>query len=314
VRERSDTGKDRRPTNWFAFSVIRFHGSTRELLERTDLLRSVFLEGTAPAGLKIETPRRDGDHSGLTLALEVRELSVSFGGVHAVSHVSFELRRGGILGIIGPNGAGKTTLFNVIAGDITPTSGSVAIKGVDCTRLPSRQRPRLGVARTYQKARTFEGLSVADNIYLALAGHRRRHRVVWRTAADRSLRAEAERVAESVWLGDHIETDAGELAHGQKRQLELGMAIATEPDVLMLDEPASGLSRGEREHLVELLEALPEKVTVLLIEHDMEVAFRIADRVVVMADGEMVTAGSPEAVRSDPRVHEIYLGSEAETS
>jgi len=245
--------------------------------------------------------------------VQVSSVEVAFGGLLALRGIDLDAAQGERLAILGPNGAGKTTLFNVIAGDITPTGGSVAIKGVDCTRLPSRRRPRLGVARTYQKARTFEGLAVADNIYLALAGHRRRHRVPWRSATDRALRAEAERVAESVWLGDHLETDAGQLAHGQKRQLELGMAIAAEPDVLMLHEPASGLSRGEREHLVDLLEALPAKVTVLLIEHDMEVAFRIADRVQVMADGETVTVGDPEAVRADPRVHEIYLGSEART-
>ncbi|GAB3998974.1 hypothetical protein GCM10029992_26410 [Glycomyces albus] len=139
----------------------------------------------------------------------VRSVQVAFGGLLALRGIDLDAAQGERLAILGPNGAGKTTLFNVIAGDIGPTGGSVAIKGVDCTRLPSRRRPRLGVARTYQKARTFEGLSVADNIYLALAGHRRRHRVPWRTAADRALRAEAERVAESVWLGDHIETDAG---------------------------------------------------------------------------------------------------------
>jgi branched-chain amino acid transport system ATP-binding protein len=124
------------------------------------------------------------------------------------------------------------------------------------------------------------------------------------------MRAEADRVAESVWLADRGAVLAGALAHGQKRQLELGMAMATEPDVLMLDEPASGLSRGERERLVELLEALSSEVTVLLIEHDMDVAFRVAQRVVVMADGVTVTAGSPAQIQRDPTVREIYLGAE----
>jgi branched-chain amino acid transport system ATP-binding protein len=244
------------------------------------------------------------------LVVQVSSAVVAFGGLLALGGIDLDVAQGERLAIIGPNGAGKTTLFNVIAGDITPTSGTVAIKGVDCTHLPSRHRPRLGVARTYQKARTLDGLTVIDNIYLALAGHRGRHRVPWSSRVDRRMRAEADRVAESVWLADHRAVLAGALAHGQKRQLELGMAMATEPDVLMLDEPASGLSRGERERLVELLEALSSEVTVLLIEHDMDVAFRVAQRVVVMADGVTVTAGSPAQIQRDATVHEIYLGAE----
>lgn len=245
------------------------------------------------------------------LVAQVRSVVVAFGGLLALGGIDLDVARGERLAIIGPNGAGKTTLFNVIAGDITPTSGTVAIKGVDCTQRPSRHRPRLGVARTYQKARTFDGLTVADNIYLALAGHRGRHRVPWRSPVDRRMRAEADRIAESVWLAGRWDVPAGALAHGQKRQLELGMAIATDPEVLMLDEPASGLSRGERERLVELLEGLPDEVTVLLIEHDMDVAFRLAGRVVVMADGVTVATGPPGQIQRDPTVQEIYLGAEA---
>jgi branched-chain amino acid transport system ATP-binding protein len=245
------------------------------------------------------------------LVVQVRSVAVAFGGLLALRGIDLDVVRSERLAIIGPNGAGKSTLFNVIAGDVAPTSGLVAIKGVDCTYLPSRKRPQMGIARTYQKARTLDGLSVVDNIYLALAGHRRRHRALWKTTVDRRMRDQASLVAESVWLADSLEAKAGALAHGQKRQLELGMAIATEPDVLLLDEPASGLSRGEREQLVELLEALPVDATVLLIEHDMDVAFRVAGRVVVMADGETVAAGPPDQIRADPTVHEIYLGTEA---
>jgi branched-chain amino acid transport system ATP-binding protein len=205
----------------------------------------------------------------------------------------------------------KTTLFNVIAGDVKPTDGSVVIKGLDCTELPSRHRPRLGVARTYQTARTLDGLTVRENLYLALAGHRGRHRVLWRSAIDQAMDDEAGTVAEKVWLADWTDVPAGLLAHGQKRQLELGMAIATEPDVLLLDEPASGLSRGERERLVELLETLAVDATLLLIEHDMDVAFQLAKRVVVLADGRTIAVGSPEQVQDDPNVHQVYLGVEA---
>jgi branched-chain amino acid transport system ATP-binding protein len=245
------------------------------------------------------------------LAIRVCSVSVAFGGLLALRGIDLDVEQGERVAIIGPNGAGKSTLFNVIAGDIEPTHGSVEIKGLDCTSRPSRHRPRLGVARTYQKARTFAGLTVRDNIYLALAGHRRRQRSLWLSSVDDRMRTEAGRVADAVWLSDQLDHPAGELAHGQKRQLELGMAIATQPDVLLLDEPASGLSRGERERLVELLESRAADLTLLLIEHDMDVAFRIAQHVVVMADGEKVTAGSPAEVQNDPDVRRIYLGVEA---
>ncbi|WP_043630808.1 ABC transporter ATP-binding protein [Nonomuraea candida] len=246
----------------------------------------------------------------MTPVVQVHDVTVAFGGLHALRGVDLDIAPGERLAIIGPNGAGKTTLFNVIAGDIAPTTGAVVIKGRDCTHRPSRHRPRLGLARTYQKARTFSGLTVCENIYLALAGHRGRHRTLWRSAADRRMRQEAAQVAGQVWLSGQLDVVAGELAHGQRRQLELAMAVAAQPDVMLLDEPASGLSRGERERLVELIESLDEQLTLLLIEHDMEVAFRVAQRVIVMADGRQVMAGSPDQVRADPHVHQIYLGTE----
>ena len=245
--------------------------------------------------------------------VQLRSVTVVFGGLRALGGVDLDVAPGERLAILGPNGAGKTTLFNVVAGDLPPTSGSVQIKGVDCTRLPSRSRPRLGVARTYQKARSFPGLSVADNLYLALVGRRGRHLSLWRRGADRTLRARAAAAAESVWMHDVLDTRVSELSHGQKRQLEIGMSLATDPDVLLLDEPASGLSRGERERLTELLESLPAEVTLLLIEHDMDVAFQVARRVVVMSDGTVVASGTPEQIQANPLVHEIYLGSEAHT-
>ena len=244
--------------------------------------------------------------------VQLNSVTVVFGGLHALGGVDLDVAPGERLAILGPNGAGKTTLFNVVAGDLTPTSGSVRIKGVDCTHLPSRSRPRLGVARTYQKARSFPGLSVADNLYLALVGRRGHHLSLWRSG-DRALRERAAAAAESVWMRALLDTRVSELSHGQKRQLEIGMSLATDPDVLLLDEPASGLARGERERLTELLESLPAEVTLLLIEHDMDVAFQVARRVVVMSDGTVVASGTPEQVQANPLVHEIYLGSEAHT-
>ena len=246
-------------------------------------------------------------------AVQLRSVTVAFGGLLALGGVDLDVAQGERLAILGPNGAGKTTLFNVVAGDLAPTQGRLIIKGVDCTRLPSRYRPRLGVARTYQKARSFPGLTVADNLYLALVGTRGRHRGFLPRPGGREIRQRADSAAETVWLQDQLNMLVSELSHGQKRQLEIGMSLATDPDVLLLDEPASGLSRGERERLNELLEELPADVTLLLIEHDMDVAFQVARRVVVMSDGKVVASGTPDEVQANPLVHEIYLGSEALT-
>jgi branched-chain amino acid transport system ATP-binding protein len=261
-------------------------------------------ESTAPVGGE----RLGGEHA---VVVQLRAVSVACGGLLALGGVDLDVARGERLAILGPNGAGKTTLFNVVAGDLVPTTGTVHLQGRDCTRLPSRHRPALGVARTYQKARSFAGLTVEDNLYLAVVGRRASHHRLWPGSDDARHRERARSASTPVWLENHLQTRVSELSHGQKRQLEIGMALATDPEVLLLDEPASGLSRGERERLTELLEALPVDVTLLLIEHDMDVAFKVARRVVVMSDGKVVAAGTPEQVQADPLVHEIYLGSEA---
>jgi branched-chain amino acid transport system ATP-binding protein len=247
------------------------------------------------------------------VVLQTRSVAMRFGGLLALGGIDLDVARGERLAILGPNGAGKTTLFNVIAGDLRPTQGTVHIKGVDCTALPSRKRPALGVARTYQKAHSFAGLTVQDNIYLAILGKEGRHRSLWRSSTDEHWRERAAEAAKVVWLGDRLDSLVRDLSHGQKRQLELGMVVVTDPDILLLDEPASGLSRGERERLMDLLDELAAETTLLLIEHDMDVAFRIARRVFVMADGRRVAEGLPEEIQADPVVHEVYLGSRART-
>ncbi len=242
--------------------------------------------------------------------LRLDSVAVAFGGLRALSGVDLDVASGDRLAVLGPNGAGKTTLFNAVAGDIAPTEGRVYIKGVDCTHLPSRLRPQLGVSRTYQKTRLFAGLTVEDNLYLAQSGKQRRHLALRRSAHDRAMRERAGEAAAQVWLAEQRHATVGDLSHGQQRQLEIGIALVTDPDLIMLDEPASGLSRGERERLIELLQTLPGDRTLILIEHDMDVALKVADRVVVMADGEVVATGSPEEIRSNPLVHAIYLGQE----
>jgi branched-chain amino acid transport system ATP-binding protein len=216
--------------------------------------------------------------------LRLSSVSVAFGGLLALDGIDLDVVQGERLAVLGPNGAGKTTLFNVVAGDIKPTSGSVWIRDVDSTLLPSRRRPGLGVARSYQRTRLFPGLTVEDNLYLAVVGRQGRHRSFRRTSVDEEWRLRARDAARAVWLGDRLESSVGDLSHGQQRQLEVGMAVVTNPDLMMLDEPASGLSRGERERLIDLLDSLAADVSLLLIEHDMDVALRVARRVVVMAD------------------------------
>ena len=161
------------------------------------------------------------------------------------------------LGLLGPNGAGKTTLFNLVAGDMRPTSGTIEIGGVDCTMLASRHRAAMGVARTYQRTRLFGGLTVTDNLYLAQTGKSGRHRALWKSEEDELLREKAAAAAAKVWLGKRKDDTVDDLSHGERRQLEVAMALVTEPSILLLDEPASGLSQGERENLTQLLLGLP---------------------------------------------------------
>lgn len=242
--------------------------------------------------------------------LHLESVKVAFGGLLALGGIDLDVVRGERLAVLGPNGAGKTTLFNAIAGDITPTEGSVKIKGLDVTSMPSRLRPRLGVSRTYQKTRLFGGLTIEDNLYLAQTGKVGRHLSLRRGKADKVLREKAREAGERVWLQNVLDRPVDDLSHGQKRQLEIGIALVTNPDLIMLDEPASGLSRGERERLIDLLLDLPSETTLLLIEHDMDVALKVSDRVVVMADGLTVATGTPEEIRANPLVHAIYLGTE----
>lgn len=245
-------------------------------------------------------------------ALSLRSVTKAFGGLVAVDGVDLDVVHGQRLGLLGPNGAGKTTLFNLVAGDMRPSSGTIEIGGVDCTMLPSRHRAAMGVARTYQRTRLFGGLSIVDNLYLAQTGKSGRHRALWKSEEDELLREKAAGAAAKVWLGKRNDDIVDDLSHGERRQLEVAMALVTDPSILLLDEPASGLSQGERENLTQLLLGLPRELTLVLIEHDMDVALRAAERIVVMSDGKMVASGTTEEIRHDPIVHEIYLGEPGE--
>ena len=243
-----------------------------------------------------------------TPILRLRGIEVIVGGVHALRGVDLDVTQGERLGILGPNGAGKTTLFNVISGDFAPTEGQVVIGDLDVSTAPSRVRPGLGVARTYQQTRLFGGLTVEDNLFVAAAGKRGGRLRMFHKGSDEGYRQQANQAAAEVWLDDKLGSMVADLSHGEQRQLEVAMAMVTDPSLLLLDEPASGLSSAERERLTELLLALDRSITLMLIEHDMDVALEVAERVVVMHEGLTVAEGTPDEIRANQLVHDIYLG------
>ena len=232
-----------------------------------------------------------------------------FGGLEAVRDVDLDVRPGERRAILGPNGAGKTTLFNVVAGEFPPTSGTIELFDHDVTFMPARMRVGLGLTRTYQTSRLFLGLSVEDNLYLALVGAEGGHlRPVRLPGRDGALRGQAREIAERIRLRDQLGALVRNLSHGEQRQLEVGMALAGEPRLLMLDEPAAGLSRAERVQLTEMLLGLEREITLILIEHDMDVALTVAEYVTMMHDGAVIVEGTPAEIRANQLVHDLYLG------
>jgi len=253
------------------------------------------------------TEAAPAEHAESTLRL--RGVGRRFGGLHAVREVTLDVLPGERRAILGPNGAGKTTLFNVIAGDLAPSAGRVELLGEDVTTLPSRARARLGLARTYQQSRLLLGLTVENSIYLSILGVRNGHlRPVVLPRRDEELRERARAAAGRVAISHKLDDVVGSLSHGEHRQVAIAMALASEPKILMLDEPASGLSRGERTLLTDLLLALDREITLILIEHDMDVALRVAERVTMMHEGRVIVEGTPTEIRADQLVHELYLG------
>ena len=240
--------------------------------------------------------------------LRLRGVGRRFGGLLAVSGVDLDVAHGERRAILGPNGAGKTTLFNVICGDIPDSSGSVELFGEDVTKRPARYRAKLGLARTYQQSRLFDGLSVEDSIYLSIVGvegGRMRPVILGR---DSERRERAREAANRVAIEHKLHERVGDLSHGEHRQVAIAMALAAKPRMLMLDEPASGLSRGERVLLTELLLGLDPAITLILIEHDMDIALRVAQSVTMMHDGRVIVEGTPDEIRANQTVHDLYLG------
>ena len=256
-----------------------------------------------------EAPSTTASAENAAPTLRLRGVGRRFGGLHAVRDVDLDVTGGERRAILGPNGAGKTTLFNVIAGEFPATSGSVELFGQDVTNMPSRNRAKLGLARTYQQSRLFGGLTVEDNIYLAILGvEGGRMRPVTLRKRDGELRERAYDAANRAAIAPKFKELVGSLSHGEHRQVALALALAARPRLLMLDEPASGLSRGERVLLTDLLLALDRDITLILIEHDMDVALRVAERVTMLHQGLKIVEGTPEEIRGNQLVHDLYLG------
>ena len=241
--------------------------------------------------------------------LEVHDLSKSFGAVQVTRGVSLTLVPGERRVLLGPNGAGKTTFFNLLVGELAPDAGTILIDGQDVTTLPVHRRARLGLARSYQKNNLFPGLTVFENLGLAAATAQGRAGAMWHdTLRAPAIRDRVEQVADTVGLSDRLRDNVETIPYGVRRQLELGLALATGPRLLLMDEPTSGLGPDTTHAFHGLLKALPRDLTVLIVEHDMDLAFDVADRVSVLNYGEMVFEGVPAEARNSQLVRDIYLG------
>ncbi|TXL66202.1 ABC transporter ATP-binding protein [Zeimonas arvi] len=242
-------------------------------------------------------------------AISVSSLSKSFGGIRAIDDVSLSVAPGERRVLIGPNGAGKTTLFHCITGTLQATTGTVSMFGTDVTRLGEARRTELGMGRTFQISNVFTDLTVIDNVILALLGKDRRKWVAYRPVdAYPELREQAAESLEMVGLPHRANDSVARLSYGERRQLELALAMKTGPRVLFLDEPCAGLSPSERQHFARMIAALPRHLTLLMIEHDMDVALALADRVTVLHRGKVIIEGDPDTVQSDSEVREVYFG------
>jgi len=242
-------------------------------------------------------------------ALEVRGLSKAYGGVQAVRGVSFAVDAGEVVALIGPNGAGKTTCFNMLNGQLRPDSGEIALAGRSVVGLRPHQVWRLGVGRTFQVTATFSSMTVRENVQVALLSHHRRLFSLGKPAA-RFQVDEADALLARVGIQEQAARPCAVLAYGDLKRVELAIALANRPRLLLMDEPTAGMAPGERQALMQLAAALArsERIAVLFTEHDMEVVFNFASRIIVLHGGEVIAAGAPDEVRANPRVREVYLG------
>ena len=244
--------------------------------------------------------------------LEIRGLVKNFGGVHASDHLSMSVREGETHAVIGPNGAGKTTLISQISGLVRPDSGEIVFDGIDLTKLPAHRRAHMGLARSFQISSVFLGLSVLDNVTLAIQAHQGHSFRFWKNArSSAELRDPALAVLQRVSLAERAVDPAAQLSHGERRQLEFAMALATEPRMLLLDEPMAGMGREEGSRILDIITELHGTKTLLLVEHDMDVVFSLADRISVLVYGKVLATGEPQSIRANEDVQKAYLGETA---
>lgn len=241
-------------------------------------------------------------------ALELRGVTKMFGALAAISDITLSVRPGERRAVLGSNGAGKTTLFNCVTGDFLPTSGTIRLFGEDVTNFPAHERIRRGLRRTYQISLLFGGLSVLDNVYLACRGVSRNRFSLLRPRRGDVLVARAEELIEAVHMTALRDAMVSDLSYGQQRQLEIALALAGAPRFILFDEPAAGLSPTERAELVSILTSLPSHIGFVIIEHDMDVALRVAETVTMMHNGRIFKEGSPAEIENDAEVQELYLG------
>jgi branched-chain amino acid transport system ATP-binding protein len=245
------------------------------------------------------------------LLMSVEGLVKRFGGLVATDHVSLEVKRGEVHALIGPNGAGKTTLIAQLSGSLASDAGRLGFDGADITALPQHERVRRGLARSYQITSIFNRFSVRDNVALAVQARRGSSMSFWRPlAGERALFEEADALLARVGLAARADALAGNLAHGEQRQLEVGLALATSPKLLLLDEPMAGMGPEESARMMDLVEKLRQDITVLLVEHDMDAVFRLADRISVLVNGRIIATGIPDEIRINAEVKKAYLGDE----
>jgi branched-chain amino acid transport system ATP-binding protein len=244
--------------------------------------------------------------------LEVRKLTKTFGALLATDGIDFDVAEGETHAVIGPNGAGKTTFISQLAGNLRPDSGSVRFAGADITNLSAPRRARMGLARSFQITSVYPEFSALDNVALAVQAHSGHSFRFWRTArGDPALVEPAKKVLDEVGLAPRMNVLAANLAHGEQRQLEVAMALATGPRLLLLDEPMAGMGTEESQRMIALLQKLKQKKTIILVEHDMDAVFRLADRISVLVYGKVIATDVPEKIKLNEDVRKAYLGEEA---
>ena len=245
----------------------------------------------------------------MTALLRTEKLYRAFGSLVVTKDVDLEVRAGERHALIGPNGAGKTSFVHQIGGQLQPSSGRILFKGRDVDGLPPEQVCRLGIARTFQKNNLFRGLTVRENVRLAVQAHRGTpYQALRSIRADRALWERADALLLQIGLRQGLDRRVSELSYGEQRQLEIAIALASEPELLLLDEPTSGMSPAETDDMIELVRGLPSSLALLMIEHDMKVVFSLADRVTVLYYGEVLATGTPAEIQASERVREVYLG------